>query len=102
MTQQFRTKVYLAGPMTGLPHGNFPAFNAAAQNLRGKGYVVFNPAEVEDVMNKTYKECLKIDVDWIFEEAEAIAMLPGWETSNGARAEHALAVALKLKIMYLT
>ena len=102
MTQQFRTKVYLAGPMSGLPHLNFPAFDAAAKNLRGKGYVVFNPTEIEDNMSKNIKALAFEEITWICTEAEAVAMLPGWENSKGARAEHAIAVWLGLKIMYLT
>ena len=38
-------KVYVAGPMRGIPEFNFPAFFAAADKLRGDGFAVFNPAE---------------------------------------------------------
>jgi hypothetical protein len=30
-------RIYIAGPMTGLPEFNYPAFNAEAQRLRGLG-----------------------------------------------------------------
>ena len=39
------TRVYIAGPMTGLPDFNYPAFNAAAAKLRALGLEVLNPAE---------------------------------------------------------
>lgn len=41
-------RVYLAGPMRGVPHFNFPAFHAAAAELRARGYVVFSPAEADN------------------------------------------------------
>ena len=37
------TKVYLAGPMRGLPRYNFDAFDRAAKYLREDGYAVFSP-----------------------------------------------------------
>ncbi|MCY1527250.1 hypothetical protein D9M68_623110 [compost metagenome] len=38
-------RIYLAGPMTGLPEFNYPAFHAEAARLRALGYQVENPAE---------------------------------------------------------
>jgi len=113
-------KIYLARPMTGIPHFNYPAFNAAAAFLRSLGHSVFNPAEHDletygkDISNadgcaKTAaaehgfdrRAALKADLTWICDNADAIAMLPGWTNSSGARAENALAVALGLHIITL-
>ena len=41
-------KLYLAGPMRGMPFFNFPAFKDAAAQLRAKGHYVFNPAERDE------------------------------------------------------
>jgi WhiB family redox-sensing transcriptional regulator len=38
----------VAGPMTGLPEFNYPAFNAAARMLTGFGYDVLNPVDAEE------------------------------------------------------
>ena len=115
-------KLYLAGPMRGIPEFNFPAFKIAAEILRSRGYEVFNPAEKdnerhgtdiskgnttgdETVAAKTHgfnlREALGVDLAWICEHADGIALLPGWENSKGAKAEHATAVALGLKVITL-
>lgn len=39
-------RIYLSGPMTGLPELNFPAFAAMTANLRADGHTVTNPAEL--------------------------------------------------------
>ena len=117
-----QTKIYLAGPMQGYKDFNFPAFHAYAKKLREQGYFVFSPAEADekrhgvdalksetgDVAQATanggfsLREALYEDTKFICLEAEAIAMMPGWELSKGAQAEWALARALSLKIIYLT
>lgn len=113
-------RIYLAGPMSNIPHFNYPAFNAAAAELRSAGHVVFNPAEHDietfgkDISNPTgcaetaakehgfdRRAALKADLSWICDNAEGIALLPGWERSSGANAERALATALGLKIIDL-
>lgn len=116
-------RTYIAGPMSGIPHFNFSSFFEAAARLKAEGYEVFNPAardierhggvdisegNLTGCQNQAAKQhgfCLRTalaeDMDWICRHATAIAMLPGWERSNGSRAEHALAVALGLEILYL-
>ncbi len=122
--------IYLAGPMSGIPHFNFPKFMKAAKYLRtvyggGSGMaqdnLVFNPAERDietygdnkEIFNATgdiekatgggfsLSEAMKADLVWICDEAEAIALLPGWEHSSGARTEWSLANCLRLKVIYL-
>ena len=99
-------RVYLAGPMSGLPDFNFPAFFAAAGRLEAEGHVVFNPAQndldtwgdLETIKAQAnYRDCLRMDLNWILDNADAIAVLPGWENSKGTRVEVALAEALGLK-----
>lgn len=108
-------KIYLAGPMRGIPEFNFPAFFKAAEHLRAHGHEVFNPAEKdnekygtdiskgnhegrEDVAASQHgfslREALGADLAWICAEADAVALLPGWENSKGATAERATAHAL--------
>lgn len=38
-------RIYIAGPMTGLPDNNYPAFHEAAARLRKRCWHVENPAE---------------------------------------------------------
>lgn len=103
-------KVYLAGPMSSKPDFNFLAFFVAATQLRQKGHTVFNPAEedvkewgdIENVRAKAnYRDCMRKDLNWIIDEAEAIALLPGWEESRGAVIEHKLACLLGLEVITL-
>ena len=103
-------KVYLAGPMRGLPLFNFPQFHDAAKWLRGQGYEVFNPCEMDEPdIEAEYQrnprrvagEVFARDTDWICKEAEAVVLLPGWHNSKGAKAECALALALGLDVYYL-
>ena len=99
-------KIYLAGPMRGIPEFNFPAFHTAAAKLRADGHEVFNPAENDEKMAARGEEisirnCLRIDLEWICREAEAVAFLPGWRNSLGATAEYATALAIGIPTIEL-
>ena len=77
-------RVYIAGPMTGLPEFNFPAFNAAAKAWREHGWEVSNPAESFDGRTDLpYKQYVEHDIDLLL-TCDAIALLPGWD-GTGAR-----------------
>ena len=113
-------KIYLAGPMRGIPQFNYPAFHEGAAKLRAAGHEVFSPAEYDlkkhgkDISNATgdaaqatsehgfnLRDALRDDLIWICEQADAVALLPGWENSKGANAERATAIALGLLVIKL-
>ena len=93
--------IYLAGPMTGLPDFNYPAFEAKAKELRALGHKVKSPTEHSyDVNNFPLRRAFATYTDYICHVADAIYMLDGWHKSHGARIEHDLASYLGLTVMY--
>lgn len=80
-------RIYISGPMTGLPGLNFGAFNSAAGQLRALGYEVINPAEKQSELGElTWEEYLREDLRDML-TCDTIALLPGWEASKGAHLE---------------
>lgn len=92
-------RVYISGPMTGLPDLNFPAFHAAAKQLRDLGLDAVNPAEI-NVESKGYNACLRADIKALC-DCDTITMLPGWENSNGAHLEVHIAHRLGIRVLAL-
>ena len=93
-------RIYLAGPMRGLPNHNFLEFHKYAAYLRAQGHEVFSPAEVNLPQNNI-RAIFAVEMDWLCREAEAVYLMPGWSQSRGARAEQALAEAMDLKVRCL-
>jgi hypothetical protein len=103
--------------MRGIPYYNFPAFDKVAAMLRGQGCLVWSPADADrevgfDAMKLPadtdwnqippqfdFQECVTRDITAIRHSTD-VFMLAGWESSVGARAEHALAEWLGLQISY--
>lgn len=104
-------RLYLAGPMSGIKDLNFPAFNAEAARLRALGYEVTNPAEVNGgaaelvaTANMTAEEraehwrhCMRRDIPLLL-TCDAVALLPGWQSSRGATLEVHIAEALDMPV----
>ncbi|MFM5187457.1 DUF4406 domain-containing protein [Aeromonas caviae] len=84
-------KIFISGPMSGLPNFNRDAFNAEAHRLLGLGHVALNPAILPDGLEQ--HEYMAICIEMV-KMADQLVMLPGWERSAGARAEHALAIKI--------
>jgi hypothetical protein len=94
-------RLYISGGISGYEDKNRPLFTAATLHYRTLGHAVFNPLEKPDEDdNLSYREYMIEDITWLVRNADAIVMLPKWEYSRGATAEHALAIALKLSIYY--
>lgn len=106
---------YLAGPMTGIPQFNFPAFFAAADALRARGFEIISPAELDDDNDKdaamkstdgslenyesenkkTWGDFLARDVKLIADQCSGIIFLAGWAKSRGARLEAFVGILCK-------
>lgn len=90
-------KIYVAGPMKGVPDYNFPAFNAMADLLRAEGHEVINPADHGVVDGMEWIDYMRLDIAGLI-TCDAVQLLPGWRASRGASLEHEIAVRLGLEI----
>lgn len=104
-------KCYIAGPMTGYPEFNYPAFHSAAAKLRAMGFDVVSPAELnpidaglevtEEYHAVLYPSFIKRDIAALM-ECDHIVMLDGWEKSKGASLERHIADVLGIEVVELT
>ncbi|OJA82926.1 hypothetical protein BGV71_14240 [Burkholderia ubonensis] len=90
-------KLYLAGPMSGYADLNFPAFRAEASRLRGLGFEIVNPAEINPNTGADWLACMRADIKQLV-DCDGIALLPGWDRSRGANVEQTLARGLGLRV----
>lgn len=94
-----KQKLYISGPMTGIPDLNRSAFNAEAAWYRALGHEVVNPAEVELGEGAAWLDYMRVDIKLMM-DCDRIHMLPGWQASRGAMVEYNLALALGLAVSY--
>ena len=98
------TRVYLSGPITGLPEPKYTLlFARAEQHYRTAGYEVVNPVELGKALllkhpGASYEDFMSVDLEAL-RSCTAIALLVGWENSKGAVREKAEAERLGLEIM---
>ncbi len=92
-------RIYLCGPMSGLPDNNLPAFEEATAALRLRGLAVASPVEMDAADGLDPAEqvtpggavwagFLARDLRVVTDpEVDAVVVLPGWRESKGARLE---------------
>lgn len=98
-TAMNKPKCYIAGPMTGYPELNYPAFHATAERLRKLGFDVCSPAEINPI-ETSYLEAMRADIIALI-DCHHILLLDGWEKSKGAALEHHIATVLDIPIITL-
>lgn len=108
------SKYYIAGPMSGIPQFNYPAFDEAAAVVRGQGHEALSPAEMDDPETRamalaspdgafqsgtcngeTWGDFLSRDVKIVADEADGVVLLPNWKDSRGARLETFIALTVQ-------
>lgn len=112
-------KLYISGPMRNHPSFNFPAFDHAQKLLEDGGHLCYNPAahdretypdieQWEGFETGDTEKCPQFDLptslSWDFAsilDADAIVLLPGWESSSGAKAERFVAEAVGKLVLLL-
>lgn len=111
-------RIYISGPMTGLPNNNRAAFDAAACRLSVVGHFVINPHDLTPIFGTadeiadsfaahyagdkafggSLAQCV-LDADLAaLRSCDCIYLLKGWENSRGTKMELAEALGHNLKI----
>ncbi len=97
-------RVYLSGPITGLSEEEYTRrFATAERHYEAAGYEVVNPVTIGQELQKTnphpsYEDYMKADLEALA-TCTHIALLDGWEQSEGAQYEKREALKLGLEIM---
>lgn len=92
-------RTYIAGPMTGYDDFNYPAFNAAAAQMRSMGIAAINPADHGVVPGAAWEDYLRSDIAQLA-TCESIYFLPGWSKSRGALLEQHIATSLGMQLLF--
>lgn len=91
-------RLYISGPMTGYPHFNHFAFDAARSQLIAWGHEPIDPSRHPVVATNTWADYMRTDLRDLL-DAEGVAVLDGWECSRGAVLEVHVAHALGMTVL---
>lgn len=91
-------RVYIAGPMTGLPGLNYEAFAVAALKLRSCGHEVESPAENPAPESGAWADWMRLSLAQVL-RSDVVATLDGWENSRGAKLEVLVAKELGVPVV---
>lgn len=93
-------RIYISGPISGMPGNNREAFDAVEKRLSALDYEPVNPHKLFNLEEEgfTWKEFMKRDIKELL-ECDEVVTLPGWEGSTGASLEVHIAKQLDMPCM---
>lgn len=105
-------RVYIAGPMAGIPDYNHTAFEQRAKDLEALDHIPANPSGIKppahdgpclgdpvEGRDHHYGCQLRAGLEMLM-YCDAISLLPGWQESRGASTEEHVARSLGLFVMH--
>lgn len=95
------TRIYIAGPMSGLPEYNLPAFADAKRELDALGYDAVNPGARGVLAGYGWSDYMRDGIRLLV-DCDAVALLDGWTGSRGAMLEVRIASALGMPVTSLS
>jgi hypothetical protein len=107
LTARDPSRLYVAGPMRGKPRYNAEAFDAAAKSLRASGYKPITPIQIDLQVDPAFdhgkheatpEQIARFQLACILElpACFGVALLDGWQESDGTKRELRMAKALGL------
>ena len=93
-------RIFVSGPMTGLPDYNMPAIEKAAAHLDQAGYIVVNPGIRGVIPSYTHADYMRNYIRVLL-DCDGVAVLDGWTKSRGAVLDVQIAEGIGIKVMHL-
>lgn len=93
-------KVYISGPITGMPMGNIQSFLEYELELTRQGHFAVNPHNIDHENSKSKEESINIDHEALV-KCDEIHFLPGWEKVKKCRNQKLTAECRGMRIKYV-
>ena len=92
-------RAYISGKITGNSN-YYMEFEEGKKHVNELGYEAINPAKLENIMpaDATHDDYMSVCLP-LLSLADAIYMIPGWETSKGSCIEYGYAIAKGLTVL---
>ncbi len=95
-----KKRVYISGPMTGLPDLNRKEFLEAEQLIREHGGKPVNPARIRQRHGWAWADYMRRALSMML-RCDEVVLLPGWRESKGVQVEIGLAQRLGMPVVEL-
>ena len=97
-----KRRLYIAGPMSGIPDFNYPLFNEVAAFYRAEGYHVENPAEntIDASIAEPFLQwqaLMRLSIAQLI-TCDVVVVLPDYIASRGAALEVHIAKSIGIPI----